>query len=71
MVSDERLRNERSAIRSQDRLASYIGRHPNLREDFILITRQHVAGAVTVITVGDIVGDGSNGTTTSDVSLRH
>jgi hypothetical protein len=64
MVSEEGLRKGASAVaRSQDELASYIARHPNLPEDFILVARQDGAEDVRIITVGDIVGDGSKGTT--------
>ncbi len=70
MILDEGLR-ERAAAHSQDGLASYIARHPNLRKDFILIARHDGSGDVVFITVGDIASDGSKGTTTSDPSLRH
>jgi hypothetical protein len=70
MVSEEGLRDRSSALaRSKDGLASYIARHPNLPEDFILIARQDSAGDVLVITVGDIASDGSKGTI-SDARLR-
>jgi hypothetical protein len=69
MVSTEGLRNRGPAGRSQDGLASYLARHPNLREDFILLARQDGAGDVVVITVGDIASVDSRGPT-SDGSLR-
>jgi hypothetical protein len=68
MVSVEDVRDQGSSARSQDRLESYIARHTNLREDFILIARQDAAGDVTIITVRDIADGGSEETTTSDAS---
>jgi hypothetical protein len=71
MVSVEAVRDQGSAAPSQDRLESYIARHTNLREDFILIARQDAEGDVAIITVRDIAGGGSKDTATSNGSLPH
>jgi hypothetical protein len=69
MVSEKGLRNRGFAVtRSQDVLARYVARHPNLRDDFILVARQARGDDVVVITVADIAGEGSKGTP-SDVRL--
>lgn len=44
MVSVEGMRERGSTARSQDRLESYIARHTDLHEDFILIARQDAEG---------------------------
>jgi hypothetical protein len=69
MVSAEGVKEQGSTARSQDRLESYIARHTNLHEDFILIARQDTEGDVAIITVRDIASGGSKQTTTSDGSL--
>ena len=71
MVSVEGVRDQGSTARSQDRLESYIARHANLHEDFILIARQDAEGDVAIITVRDLASGGSTETTTSDGSLPH
>jgi hypothetical protein len=50
-------------------LESYIARHTNLHEDFILIARQDAEGDVAIITVRDIASGGSKETATSDGPL--
>jgi hypothetical protein len=42
----------------RDELASYVERHPRLREGFILVARQNVDGDLVVITVGDFAAHG-------------
>ena len=70
MVAVEGVRDRSSSARSQDRLETYIARHSNLRDDFILIARQDAEGDVTIITVRD-VASGSAEPTTSDEPLPH
>ena len=71
MVSVAGVREQGSTARSQDRLESYIARHANLHEDFILIARQDAEGDVAIITVRDIASGDSEEPTPSDGSQPH
>jgi hypothetical protein len=58
MVSSPVSDGERRITRElSDELSRYVERHPDLRDDFILVARQDDAGDLVIVTVADIADD--------------
>jgi hypothetical protein len=58
MVSSHVDDGDRGITRElSDELSRYVERHPDLRDDFILVARQDDAGDLVIVTVADIADD--------------